>query len=83
MFPEEVPPVFNRIRVSFTVGLMALSLIAGAFLTLLGVAWLVAAAPGVPRGWGWPILAVGIIRVALPLWGRHIDKGKLSERDKR
>jgi len=29
VFPEEVPPVFNRIRVSFTLGLLALSLIAG------------------------------------------------------
>lgn len=61
----------------------ALSFFAGGLFTLLGVAWLVAAASGVPRGWGWPILAVGIIRVALPLWGRHIDKSKLSERDKR
>jgi hypothetical protein len=61
----------------------AQSLFAGAFSTLLGVFWLVAAAPGVSRGWGWPILAVGIMGVALPLWGRHIDKGKLSERDKR
>ena len=61
----------------------ALSLFAGTFLTLLGVAWLVAAAPGVPRWWGWPILALGIIRVAPPLWGRHIDKGKLGEHDTR
>jgi hypothetical protein len=61
----------------------ARSFFAGAFSTLLGVFWLVSAAPGVPRGWGWPILAVGIIGVALPLWGRHVDKGKLSEDDTR
>jgi hypothetical protein len=61
----------------------ARSLSTGAFSTLLGVSWLVAAAPGVPRGWGWPILAVGIMGVALPLWGRHIDKSKLSKPDKR
>lgn len=61
----------------------ALSFFAGGLFTLLGVAWLVAAASGVPRGWGWPILAVGIFRVALPLWGRHIDKGKLGEHDTR
>jgi hypothetical protein len=61
----------------------ALSLFAGAVLTLLGVFWLVAAAPGVPRWVGLPLLAVGIIRVALPLWGRHIDQGKHSEHDTR
>jgi hypothetical protein len=38
----------------------ALSFFAGGLFTLLGVAWLVAAASGVPRGWGWPILARGI-----------------------
>ena len=61
----------------------ARSLFAGALFTPLGVSWLVAAAPGVPRWWGWPILAVGVIQIALPLWGRHIDKGKLSEHDTR
>jgi hypothetical protein len=59
------------------------SFFSGALGTMLGVAWLVSAAPGVPRGWGWLILGIGIIGVALPLWGRHVDKGKLSEHDTR